>query len=169
MFDWLKVSLQKRQARLFIDGVTSWYHTCSQVADLAESALEDEQAVARDIGVILDKTDRLLFGLRDLTIDVSRALRRYDPTLAHRLQKVSNGLYALRNEMARFLIRAQGPGFPSAGWINSMELGHHYSQAMMEVGFHARQMKRDLDTELASLWADLQAWIKRADELLRKG
>jgi hypothetical protein len=167
MFDWIKVLLQKRQAHLFVDGVTAWYHACSQVADLAETALQDEEAVAQDIGVILDKTDRVLFSLRDTTIDASRALRRYDPNLADRLQKVSNGIYALRNEVARFLIRAQGPGFPLAGGINSTDHKLHYSQAMMEIGFQARQMKRDLDIELTSLWADLQIWLKQADELLR--
>lgn len=167
MLDWLKTLVQKRQARLFVDDVTAWYHACSQVASLTEAALQEKEAVTQDIGIILDRTDRLLFSLRDTTIDASRAVRKYDPSLAHRLQKVSNEMYALRNEVARFLIRAQGPGFPSAGQMDEADHDLYYSQAMKEIGFHARQMKKALDIELASLWADLQMWIKRADKLLR--
>lgn len=167
MLERLKVYLQKRQARQFIDGVTTWYHACSQVTDLMEAALQDDRAATRDIGVILDKTDRLLFGLRDTTDDAGRALRRYDATLARRLRQTSNGIYALRNEMARFLIRAQGPGFPSAGLMSTQDLEPHYSRAMIEVGIQTRQMKAKLDAELTSLWSDLQRWISQADELLK--
>lgn len=167
MLERLKFILRKRQARQFIDGVTAWYHACSQVTDLVGTALRDEPMATQDIGVILDKTDRLLFGLRETTDDASRAVRRYDATLAYRLRQTSNGIYALRNEMARFLIRAQGPGFPSAGQMSSHDLATHHSRAMMEVGVHARQMKSEIDTELTSLWSDLQRWMVRADELLK--
>lgn len=168
MLDWLKDSLEKRQARLFVDGVLAWYHACAQVTELIDGALHSENALAQDIGVILDRTDRLLFGLRDTTMDAQRALRKYDPALAHRLQQTSNQIYALRNEVARFLIRAQGPGFPSAGQTRADNRDQYYSQAMTEVGFHARQMKGELDKELASLWADLQRWLIHANDLLNR-
>lgn len=169
MFNWLKDSLEKRHARFFLDGVHAWYRACSRVIEIMGVALQDESAVNQDIGIILDKADRLLFGLRDTTADACRALRKYDPSLALRLQRTSNQVYALRNEVTRFLIRAQGPGFPSVGQVKSVNRDQYYTQAMADIGFRARQMIVELDREMASLWAELQGLLTQADKLLQRG
>ena len=90
-------------------------------------------------------------------------LRRRNPELAQRLDKVFQLAYRLRNETTKFLIRSQGPG-PMAGDEPDEEASIFYSyRAFEEVGFNARDLKMELDRELKSIWRDLQSVILQVE------
>jgi hypothetical protein len=166
MLRWLRTTFEKRQARIFIGGIQAWHRACSQVSETIGEVLQDESAEIGDIGVILDRVDRTLFAIRDTTVEVSKALRSYDASLASRLQQTSNRIYALRNEAARFLIHAQGPGSPAFNRDFAVNQDQYRSRAMIEVGYQARQMKAELDREMTALWNELQQHIVSAERLL---
>jgi hypothetical protein len=78
--------------------------------------------------------------------------------LAHRFDKACQQFFRLRNETTRFLIRSQGPAL-----ISSDEA--RYYQSLDEVGFRARDAKKDLDQELKSIWHDLQKVNVKAENI----
>jgi len=157
--------MEKRQARGFLNGVQAWYHTCVKISELLGEALYDEAIGEKDIGVVLDKVDRMLFALRNEAADVRGFLRRKDPRLAERVENASTQVFELRNETTRFLMRCQGPGpFMGSRELNGQTRMLYYYRALEEVGFKARQVNSALEGELKAIWRDLQRMILVAEQ-----
>jgi hypothetical protein len=166
MFARITDILEKRRAQSLLESVGAWYRTCNQVSKIFGEALHDEAVIRQDIGIVIDKADRLLMNLGFYIPDAIKVLRRRNPILARRFDNTSQQIYRLRNETTRFLIRAQGPGLIEANDSNrEMHLIYYY-RALEEVGFKARQIKRDLDQELKSIWRDLQVVMILAERTL---
>ncbi len=157
--------LDKRNAQSFLDSIQSWYATSTQVSEICGQCLEDVGIVESDIGIMLDKVDRKLFALRNYASDARSILRRKNPQLAQRIKDASRMVYVLRNDTARFLIRAQGPGLVS-GKAQSKLSEENYQRAFDEVGWKACQVKKDLDEELALIWEGLAGQVEAAQTLL---
>jgi hypothetical protein len=107
--------------------------------------------------VVLDNVDRGLFRVREAGSDAQRALRRRAPELGGRLRQTTEALVELRNETARFLIRAQGP---TPAFLQKQEVAagqpEAYRRAVEEIGKTAVQRALAVVGDLKQLWADLQ-------------
>jgi hypothetical protein len=158
--------MERRRAESFLESVGTWHHTCIQVSNIFGDALHDEAIIRQDIGVVIDKADGLLLTLGFYIPDALHGIRRRNPSLADRFDCISQKVYHLRNETTRFLIRSQGPAPVEDNESNrEMRLVFYY-QALEEVGFKARQIKRDLDQELKSIWHELQVMMIQAERTL---
>lgn len=165
MFSQITDFMEKRQARGFLNGAQGWYYTCIKICELLGDALYDEAIGEKDIGVVLDKVDRMLFALRNEAADVRGFLRRQDRVLAERVENASTQVYELRNETTRFLMRCQGPG-PVMGKraMESQTRMLYYYRALEEAGFQARQVNTALESELKAIWRELQRVILVAEQ-----
>lgn len=156
--------LEKRRMRGFLNSIQNWYQLSKAVSDLCEDALYDPEVCSDEIGIIVDQADNSLFGLRNEEAECFRYLKSYNIDLANRHKKLSENLFRLRNETVRFLIRCQGPG-PAV--INQYEnKDHHklyYYQALDEVGFEARRLRSQVNTDLQAIWEELQSVIQQVE------
>ena len=156
--------IERDRARRFLDGIHSWYQTTTTVSRLCGQAINNEDIASSDIGTVLDDVDRKLFALRNYISDSRGFLRRQNPALARRVTEASKNVYRLRNATARFLIRSQGTGPFSVDQSMSDEVRRtYYYRALEEIGYKARQLQRELDPELSSIWQDLQELIAQAE------
>lgn len=163
MFARITEFFEKRRARSFVNNVRAWYQTCSDVSEVIGEVLYDDKILKMDIGYVIDHVDRLLLTLRYCIPEVQGGLKRWNLDLSKRLEKTSQLVYRLRNQTTSFLIRSQGPG-PMTGYNpDDGERLVYYYQALDEVGFQARDIKKDLDGELTSIWRDLQKLILQAE------
>jgi hypothetical protein len=159
----LITKIEKKRAQSFVENARAWYQTCNDVSEVMGEALHDHSVVNKDIGYIIDAADHLLLHLRFTIPNSLGTLRRRNPQLAQRFDKASQLVYRLRNETTRFLIRSQGPG-PMAGDEPDEEARViYYYRALDEVGFHARDLKMELDRELKFIWRDLQKVITQME------
>ena len=147
--------LRKRRLQGFLDDSQAWYRACNTVCRACGDALHDEDICDKDIGVVLDKTDRLLFGLRNNLMGTCRSLKGQHPALVRRIREVSERVFHLRNQTSRFLIRCQGPVSPAIA-DRSGERRLHYQRALQEHGLPARDLHREIDQELKAVWSELQ-------------
>lgn len=165
---WNKVTgfFRQREAGEFAADAKSWHAACQSIVELYVEALNEDNPAQPDIGVVLDKTDRMLYGVRDHLGGLRAALNRRDRALSARVGKASERLYEIRNLTARFLIRAQGH---TPHYLRQQELPDdtrqmYYLKAMQEVGFEARQAAIELRKELKSIWTALEPLISQAEE-----
>jgi hypothetical protein len=156
MFAKIKTKLAKKRAQSFLNNVYAWYQTCEEVSDVIEDALHDQSIITKDIGYIVDHADRKLFHLRYYIPEPLSTLRRRNPELARRFDLACQQIYHLRNETTSFLIRSQGPGPLSGEEPDEGTRLIYYYRALEEVGFKARDMKKDLDREIKCIWRELQ-------------
>jgi hypothetical protein len=137
--------------------IRSWHEACQIVLAACIKALRDPSVSQNDIGVTLDRVDRELFRLRDAGSGARRVLRRRDAKLGGRVSRVSEAIVDLRNDTARFLIRAQGP---TPSFLQKDEIGasqpEAYRRAMQGVGRDALGRSGEIERELRQLWDDLQ-------------
>jgi len=160
---------RKREAGEFTYRAASWHQACQSIVGMYIDALNDEEAAGPDIGVVLDKTDRMLYQVRDHLGALRPALNRRDRALSKRVNKAAERLYEVRNMTAKFLIRAQGhtPHFlRQQEMSDDAQVAYRY-KAMDEVGFEARQAAIALQTELKDIWTILHVMVGEADELLK--
>lgn len=161
----LQKMLERRRARSFIESVHAWYQTSIEVSDVMGDALHDSEVAKKEIGFVIDKADRMLFSLDHYIPTARGGLRRRNPDLANRLEKSCQKIYLLRNEMTRFLIRSQGPGPMSGEEPDDETRLVYYYRALNEVGFKARDLKKELDLEIRSIWRELQILIVQAERI----
>jgi len=163
----IAATIEKRRARVLAESLHAWYDTCVTVTGVCRDALRDEDIAQGDIGVVLDKVDRQLFQFRNHTTDARREVRRADPELAQRLLDVSHEVYNLRNQMARFLIRAQGPSPFAAGLPVDPDLRKaYYLNALDAAGYTGREIAEKLQRELNQLWPDLEGLLRKAEQTI---
>jgi hypothetical protein len=170
MLDTIRKFFRKREARDFSENATGWHAVCQTISEMYVEVLHDDNPTRSDIGVVLDKTDRMLFALRDHLSALRPPLNRRDRELTKRVNKASEHLYELRNKTARFLIRAQGhtPTFMREGTTSPEVEQTYYLKAMQEVGFDARQAALALRKELKGIWEELFPLVSEADQLIRE-
>ena len=161
-FDSFVEFLKKRRARNYLKDLRIWYDVSHEVSDILGDALYNEKICSSEIGIVLDKTDRLLFALGSAIPGASGGLNRHNPDLAQRIEKISTNIYHLRNATVSFLVRCHGP----AVYEDRAQEGLHamaYYQALDEAGFQARQICGDVERELKNIWRDLQQSIRLAE------
>jgi hypothetical protein len=131
------------------------------VSEACLQALSSDDVGRTEIGVMLDRTDRMLFQLRDFAASVHGPLRSMNPDLARRVRDASDGVYRLRNHTTRFLIRSQGPtpAFMANRPPDPLEAREHVQRALMEFGLEARGIGHTLQKDLGLIWRDLQPLI----------
>ena len=163
MLHHLRKKIEKKRAQSFVENARAWYQTCSEVSEVMGDALHDQSVIHKDIGYIIDAAVRMLSHMRFFIPASLDILRRRNPELAQRFDKVSQLVYRLRNETTSFLIRSQGPGSMSGVEANEDERVIYYYRALDEVGFHARDLKMYLDRELKFIWQELQMIIVKEE------
>ncbi len=151
---------ERRRVQEMLDILPVWYNTCLRVSEICGEALQDTDLVQGDIGVVLDKADRMLFQFRNDAGDVRRAVRRYDQQLALRVETMTRQVFELRNATAKFLIRAQGPSPFAKGGTDRGASEIYYHRALEESGYQARKIKTELDKDIQLLWADLEKLMR---------
>jgi len=161
----LQEFMERRNARSFVENMKAWYQTSLEVSDVMGDALHDTDVSKKEIGYVIDEADRMLLSLRYYIPEAHGGLRRRNPELAKRFDKNCQKLYQLRNEVIRFLIRSQGPGPMSGEEPNEEARLVYYYRALDEVGFKARDLKKELDQELRSIWPELQVPIVQAESI----
>jgi hypothetical protein len=167
MFRQLLARIEKNRTQRFIVNIRAWYKTCNLLTKTYGDALYDQCACESDIGVMLDKADRMLFQLSSYTADALGLLRRKEPALAKKVDIMSTQVYRLRNQTTSFLIRCQGNGDSSnVESRQASKIGLAYYQALEEVGFTTRRLQRELEKELELIWAELQSLILTAEQSL---
>jgi hypothetical protein len=164
MLSWIRTTIERNRARALVENARAWYTTCREITRVMADALHDQSIAADDIGYVIDQVDRMLFRLGFYFTDSMGTLRRHNPDLAKRFDKVNQQVYVVRNEMTVFLIRSQGPGHMSGDQLNEEIRMIYYYQALGEVGFNARVLKADLDRKLNIIWKDLQKIISQEEK-----
>lgn len=169
MFDRLFSYFRKREAGEFSQHARGWHTNCQSIAGMYIDALNDEDPAEPDIGVVLDKTDRMLYQVRDHLSALRPALNRRDRQLSKRVGRASERLYEVRNMTASFLIRAQGhtPYYLRQQEMSADAQMVYRYKAMHEVGFEARQAAIALRDELKAIWTILHVLVGEADELVK--
>jgi len=164
MLNWLTDHLRKRRSQRFLEDSHAWYQACAAISRACAEALNNESICDTDIGVVLDRTDRTLLGMRNHIAGIRRPLQQRNAALAQRVTRVSEQVFRLRNQTSRFLIHCQGPLSPAI--VNDPEGRRlHYQRALQDFGVEARQMQRDLDAELNAIWRELQSLRLEAERL----
>ena len=161
----LQEFMARRNARSFVENMKAWYQTTLEVSDVMGDALHDADVSKKDIGIVIDETDRMLLSLHYYIPEALGGLRRRNPVLAERFDKACQKIYQLRNEMTRFLIRSQGPGPMSGEEPGDEARLLYYYRALDEAGFKARDLKKELDLEIRSIWRELQILIVQAESV----
>ena len=160
--------LEKRRAQSLIESVNIWYQTSLSVSEICGEALHEVVVSEMDIGTLLDKADRKLFQYRNDATDARRAVKRHNEQLANQIARLTERIYELRNQTARFLIRAQGPS-PFARSEN--EPGEmqdaYYVRALADIGYDARQFKSSLDDDIGAVWLELEKLLYQAEKSLK--
>lgn len=159
MLNWIRTKLDRKRAQTFLENIHAWYRTYIEVSEVMDEALHDQSIIKKDIGYIVENADRLLFHFRFYVPESLSTLRRCNPDLARRFDQASQKLFRLRNQTTSFLIRSQGPGPMIESNIDDETRIMYYYQALAEVGFTARDLRKSLDRELKFLWRDLQKII----------
>ncbi len=164
--DLLKRALGSWQAKRAADAerdMREWHEACRVVVAGCLSGLRDPQLPRADIGVTLDKVDRALFRVRDAGSGAQQALKRRDPELGSRIRRSTEAIVELRNETARFLIRAQGPTPP---FLQKQRVAagqpEAYQRAVQDVGRAALARSQAVERDLDQLWADLKPLLGRS-------
>jgi hypothetical protein len=167
MFRNLIAQIKKNRTKRFIENTQAWYKTCSLLTKTYGVALYDQDAFNADIGIMLDKTDRMLFQLDSYTSDALGFLRRNEPALANKVNDLSTQVFRLRNKTISFLLRSQG-GMLFSGIDRGPDSrgSQAYYQALEEVGFTARQIHRELEKELTAIWPALRGPLLIAQQSL---
>ena len=163
MLSRIRTKIEKKRAQSFVTNVRAWYQTCIEVSEVMDDALHDQSIIKKDIGYIIDTADRILFHLRFYIPDSRGTLRRRNPELAQRFDEACQHIFRLRNETTGFLIRSQGPGPMTGDEPDDDVRIIYYYQALEEVGFNARDLKKNFDRELKSIWRDLQKIIAQEE------
>src|SRR5512147_1367390 len=155
---------RKREAHEFSEHAAGWHKTCVSINDACVDALNTGTEAPPDIGVMLDKADKMLFAVRDHLAALRPALKRRDRALEKRVKNASDQLYEVRNKTASFLIRAQGhtPHFLRSGEMPDDAQQAYYLKAMQEVGFEARQAALALRKELKGIWTVMHVMVTEA-------
>jgi hypothetical protein len=157
--------LRKRQIENFLENSLAWYKACTTVCRICGDALDDEDICDSDIGVALDKADRGIFQLRDNIGGMCRYMQGSNVALVKRVKHISEQVVRLRNQTSRFLIRCQGPISPAI--VDRGEQRRlHYQRALEDFGLEARQMHREIDEELKTVWREMQSLRLEAERLV---
>jgi hypothetical protein len=156
-----------RRANNLIDNVHNWYFASSGICKQLGDALVDENIGATDIGIVLDKTDRQLFMLRIYSSDAQSSLRKNYPQITQQIANITDCIFRLRNETAKFLIHSQGPGSVLVNQpLEGEAKRHYYYKALDEYGYKARNLHKSLDGEIQSLWKEMQTAISYAKKIV---
>jgi hypothetical protein len=166
MLSWISELIERKRAQTFVNSLPEWYQTCNEVSRLIGDALHDEAVTQQDIGTVIDKADRLLMKLGFCIPEAKGLIRRRNPDLARRFENTSQQAFRLRNETTRFLIRSQGPQVTQYTEADRDIRLVYYYRALEEVGFKARQIKREFDRDLKSVWGELQVLLVQTERML---
>jgi len=167
MFHQLLIRMEKNRTKKFVVNIQAWYKTCSLLTKTYGDALYDQYALDEDIGLTLEKTDRMLFQLSAYTSDALGLLRHKEPTLAKKVNNLSTKVYRLRNGTTSFLLRTHGSLIINSTEGRQERTGSQaYYRALDEIGFTTRRLQRDLEKELKEIWAELQGPILTAEQSL---
>jgi hypothetical protein len=169
MLHWIRSTLARNRARAFVKNARAWNETNKAILQLMDRALHDRSFVEGDIGYVIDQVDRLLFHMGLYSSDSMGTLKRRNPDLARRFKGASQQVFEVRNKMAVFLIRAQGPGPMSGQEPNEETRNIYYYQALGEVGFSARDLIAELDRQLSIVWMEIQQVITQEESLANYG
>jgi hypothetical protein len=160
---------ERKRAQSLLENVESWHESCLAVTDLCSRALADPATLDGDIGEVLDLADRKLYAFRSHMGEARREIQRHDMELAKRLTDVTEGVYHLRNQTARFLIRAQGAKpFTAGRQTDDVAQQRAYLKALEEAGYEGRELVQTLRADSTALWQDLQPLLALAHETLTK-
>jgi hypothetical protein len=162
MFHKLVEFFEKRRAQNYLKDLRLWYDVTHEVSDILGDALYNEKICSSEIGIVLDRTDRLLFALGSAIPGACGGLNRQNPDLAQRVENVSVNIYRLRNATVSFLVRCHRPAI----FEDRSQEGLHamaYYRALDEAGFQARQICKEVERELKTAWYDLQRSIHLAE------
>lgn len=154
--------LKKRRAQNYLKDLRVWYEITHEVSDILGDALYNEKICSSEIGLVLDRTDRLLFMLGSAIPGACGGLNRQNPDLAQRIENISTNIYRLRNATVSFLVRCHGP----AVYEDRSQEGLHevvYYQALDEAGFQARQICQEVERELKTAGRELRKSIRQAE------
>jgi hypothetical protein len=171
--DLLRRAIGPWQAKRAADAerdIRDWHQACLVVVAGCVKGLRDPQLPRADIGVTLDNVDRALFRVRDAGSGAQQALRRRAPELRARIRRSTEAIVELRNETARFLIRAQGPTPP---FLQKQETTtgqpEAYRRALQDVGHAASARSLAIERDLDQLWADLQPMLTQPTDPSTQG
>lgn len=156
----LRARLLQRQAQNLSECLHLWYQTSVEVSEICGQALYEQDAIQGDIGVLLDRADRILFQYRNDAGDARRVVSRYDQALARKVTDITKQVYELRNQTASFLIRSQGAGPFGGARTGQLQMDEYFQRALGESGVKLRSSKTDLDAELSNIWVDLEHLIE---------
>ena len=158
---------ERKRAQTLVESLEAWHTTCVEVTRICRQALFEPAVMDGDIGEVLDKVDRKLYQFRNQMTDARGEIKRYDPQLAKRLTQVTEEVYTLRNQTARFLIRAQGPHpFATGRPTDPKERSAYYLKALEDAGYQGRKVVDELKSNADSLWGDLQVLLEKAHRVL---
>jgi hypothetical protein len=156
-----------RRANNLIANVHNWYFSSNGICKQLGDALIDENIGATDIGIVLDKTDRQLFMLRIYSSDAQSSLRKNYPRIAQQIANITDCIFRLRNETAKFLIHSQGPGSVLVNQpLEGQAKRHYYTKSLEDYGFKARNLHKSLDSEIQTLWREMQTAISYAKKIV---
>ncbi len=163
MLSRIRTRIERKRARSFLTNIHAWYQSCVDISEVMGGALHDQSILRMDIGYIVETADRMLFHMRYYIPDSLGMLKRRNPELAHRFDNACLQIFRLRNETTSFLIRSQGPGPMTGDEPDDETRMIYYYQALEEVGFGARDLKKNFDQELKIIWRDLQKVIMQEE------
>jgi len=155
MFKQIFDNLQRKRRQELNEDLKAWYQLCCDVSRTCGETLNNETIGSKEIGEVLDKTDRMLFRMREYLPGHHPLLKRRSPELARWVHDVSEQVYQLRNQTASFLIHCQGP-VPLVSRPEGEARRVYYSQALETFGHEARRLWRELDSELTRIGEDIQ-------------
>jgi hypothetical protein len=167
MLSRIKTRIERKRAKSFLTNIHAWHETCVDISEMMGGALHDQSIMKMDIGYIIETADRMLFHLRYYIPDSMGTLKRRNPELAQRFDNACQQIFHLRNETTIFLIRSQGPGPMSGDEPDDEKRMIYYFQALEQVGFNARDIKKNFDRDLKFIWSDMQKVIVQ-EEIIAK-
>ena len=89
MLSRIRSAISRNRAKSFVTTARAWHATCREITRVMGDALHDQSVAANDIGYVIDQVDRMLFDLGFYITDSMGTLRRRNPDLAKRFDKVN--------------------------------------------------------------------------------
>lgn len=156
---------RRSQLRRAAADLEAWSDTAQAILDACQEPLRAPR-LAADIGVVLDRVDRLLMRFRNEFASARSALRGR-PELAVRVRRATDGLVRLRNDTCAFLLRARASQQLDDQGVVSIDARRNMDESRLQASRSARGMA----SELASLRPQIDGVVhelQRASEAVPK-